>query len=430
MHLVEFASSVVCVAGEFEPYGFLENMYTAEDLCTPVPQERWDVESLYAETDVLRSNMLRAAYFLHRVDRFDDGAFRQSKSEAVAMDPQTRILLEQSFATLQGMKGTVAGASQASTGVYVGCVWQEYALFLEHHTVKPTVSILTGSGFNFMIGRVSYTFGLQGPCIGMDTACSSSLVAAHLASTGLVNGESSSALAAGINLMLVPDTTINLARLGALSADGHSKTFDASANGYARGEGCIVYGFARTSDTLQSGHQPEAVMLGSAYNQAGRSSGLTAPNGPAQTALVRTALGAAALQPQDLSFVSMHGTGTPLGDPIEVGALGQALAGTQDRPSHATLGSVKACYGHSEGSAGAHGALLALSVLQQQAAAPTMHLRNLNPYVEAAFADTKRACNASTMPPRDPDATSGPKSGLFVGSHGGGAVNYAWGRHG
>jgi acyl transferase domain-containing protein len=240
---------------------------------------------------------------------------------------------------------------------------------------------------------------LAGPCIGMDTACSSSLVATHLAHRGLLDGETSAAVAAGVNLMLVPDTSTHMAQLGALSPVGRSKSLDADADGYGRGEGCIAITLRRSEEGRLPGYSPLAVLqgmscaslhasrptsqvhcgcklyvalqflfpllsvtwiklqltrfterlliacseptvhgAGSAYNQAGRSSGLTAPNGPAQTALVRTALAVAQLTPQDVALISMHGTGTPLGDPIEVGALGQGLAAGPGMASRVVLG--------------------------------------------------------------------------------------------
>ena len=260
-----------------------------------------------------------------------------------------------------------------------------------------------------MVGRLSFTFGfsgvcfpshtadsfegettdpmqfvLAGPCISVDTACSSSLVAAHLAHQAVLGSEAESAVAAGSNAMLGPAITASICQLQALSPAGRCKSFDASGDGYGRGEGFIA--------AVMQHHQPGtsgtcmALLLGSAVNQAGKRSGLTAPNGPAQTALLRSALDAGDQDPASLRFVSVHGTGTALGDPIEVGALAQALPGST-WAAPLTLVSNKSCFGHTEGTAGLTGLLLAASVAGQQAVPAILHLRNVNPYVESAVGD-------------------------------------------
>ena len=246
-----------------------------------------------------------------------------------------------------------------------------------------------------------------GPCISTDTACSSSLVAAHLAHRGLLDGEADASVVGGTNLMLDPATAACIcllqvcaplhakwlvcaanscvfACLQALSPVGRCKSFDASGDGYGRGEGFIA--------AVMQHHQPGtsgtcmALLLGSAVNQAGKRSGLTAPNGPSQTALLRSALDAGDQDPASLRFVSVHGTGTALGDPIEVGALAQALPGST-WAAPLTLVSNKSCFGHTEGTAGLMGLLLAASVAGQQAVPAILHLRNVNPYVESAVGD-------------------------------------------
>ncbi|KAK9803996.1 hypothetical protein WJX72_011444 [[Myrmecia] bisecta] len=397
--------------------GFASCMLRCTDLAISIPLSRWDLLHMDASDEIVQTNMLRFAAFVDDVDCFDEAAFRLSKSEAAAMDPQCRLLLEQVGAAMQDGRANLAGTSDSSTGVYVGCVWQEYHLLLDHQHVKPTVNILTGSGMNFMIGRVSYTFGLQGPCIGMDTACSSSLVATHLAHRGLQNQETSAAVSAGTNLILVPDTSIHMAQLGALSASGRSRSFDAAADGYGRGEGCIAMATRRSHEGAGTpGYAPLAVLRGSAYNQAGRSSGLTAPNGPAQTMLIKTTLRSAQMAPQDMALVSVHGTGTPLGDPIEVGALGQGLAMPPGSASVLTLGSVKACFGHTEGAAGIHGAMLAILAVQSAIAPPVMHSRSLNSYVSAALADWHKSCNLTAAIPKEASGLSHTTRTLSAGA--------------
>jgi acyl transferase domain-containing protein len=282
------------------------------------------MEAVVAEDEVLKSNATRLAAWMAGAEAFDEGAFRLSKSEAAGLDPQSRALLEQTAAALADAGGALR---PKTAGVYVGCVWTEYLTLQQELGLNPSANSLTGSGLNFTSGRVSYTFGLQGPCVGLDTACSSSLVAAHLGHRGLLDGEVGEAVAGGTNLMLSATTGLHLARLGSLSSNGRSKTFDSTADGYGRGEACVMVVIRRPGDVINGRVWPPlALMHGSAYNQDGRSSGLTAPNGPAQTALVRSALGAAGAGPAAVGLVSLHGTGTPLGDPIEASALGQALA--------------------------------------------------------------------------------------------------------
>ena len=238
-----------------------------------------------------------------------------------------------------------------------------------------------------------------GPCVSTDTACSSSLVATHLAHTGLMLEECGTAVSAGSNIMLLAGTTAAICQLQALSPVGRCKTFEASGDGYGRGEGVAAvvlcrqqHNISSTSSSGGTSGSAYALLHGSAVNQGGRSSGLTAPNGPAQTALVRTALAAGRLAASQLGLVSVHGTGTPLGDPIEVGALAQALRGSGIIDSGAaTLASNKACFGHTEGSAGITGLLLAVTALHREAAPEVRHLRSLNPYVANALGDWSRS---------------------------------------
>lgn len=242
----------------------------------------------------------------------------------------------------------------------------------------------------------------SGPCISTDTACSSSLVSTHLAHSALHNYECGAAMAAGTNIMLLADTTAAICQLQALSPVGRCKTFDASADGYGRGEGFTVAILQRQGERSGTTSYPVAVLLSSAVNQGGRSSGLTAPNGPAQSALIRAALnsGGSPIDPSQLGVVSIHGTGTPLGDPIEVGALAQALP--RGHSSIAVI-SNKSCFGHTEGAAGLTGLLAAVGPLQHAALPAIMHLRDINPYVTSALADWTRqrgGRNAGAAAPR------------------------------
>ena len=255
-----------------------------------------------------------------------------------------------------------------------------------------------------------------GPSISTDTACSSSLVATHLAHKGLLEAETTGAVAGGTNIMLSPITTVAICQLQALSVEGRCKSFDAGADGYGRGDGFAVVVLGRAPAAASA----VAILQGTAVNQDGQSSGLTAPNGPAQTRLVLNTLRQASMQPSSLRFVAVHGTGTPLGDPIEVGALAVAMKGRRTQHHDlgpVMLGSIKSCYGHTEGAAGLTGLLLAANAAHARAAAPVMHLRSINPYVAAALGDWTKADPAAAAVPRQMQALpqSSP-SQSFVGN--------------
>lgn len=327
---------------------------------------------------------VRLGMFLHTIDAFDPGAFRLTSAEAAAMDPQQRLLLEQTSSALENSEMIVGSLADTKTGVYVGCMYQEYTQLQFNHGLRINPAVVTGNGISYLVGRLSYTFGLAGPCVSTDTACSSSLVAAHQAHKGVLAGEAVAAVAAGVNAMVLSITTASIAGMGALSPVARCKTFDASADGYGRGEGFAVFVLA----PAQHAQQATAVVRGSAINQDGRSSGLTAPNGPSQTTLIRDVLISAGVKAQDVAYLALHGTGTPLGDPIEVNALGQAFRQPRGSTrSPLVLGSVKSCFGHTEGAAGLTGALLAVQALHHKDTPAIMHLRNMNPYVDSALGD-------------------------------------------
>ena len=233
----------------------------------------------------------------------------------------------------------------------------------------------------------SYTFGLRGPTASVDTACSASLVAAHLACQAFREGSMEGAVAAGVLLCLVPESTLMLTRATMLSPEGRSKTLDASADGYVRGEACKVL-LLRPAAPAGSATPPLGLLLGSAVNTNGRASSLTAPNGPSQQALLRTTLASSRIHPASLAGLQMHSNGTALGDPIEVGAIVAALLEARDQrlagPAF-LLATVKGYTGHQESGAGAAGLMEAALVAQHAAAAPALHLRHLNPHVDSAL---------------------------------------------
>ena len=265
------------------------------------------------------------------MDGFDAHFFGISPREAAQIDPQQRLLLEVAWEALEDAGYAPDRLGGTRTGVFVGISNSDYALLQFNGNASPDAYAGTGSALSIAANRLSYLLDLHGPSMAIDTACSSSLVAVHAACQSLRAGESRTALAGGVNLLLTPKLTEALARAGMMSADGRCKTFDAAADGYVRAEGCGVVVLKRLSDALADGDRVVALIRGSAINQDGRSNGLTAPNGLAQQALVREALDQAGVAAADIGYVEAHGTGTPLGDPIEFAALGAVLR--EGRPS-------------------------------------------------------------------------------------------------
>jgi len=347
-----------------------------------VPGERWDVDALYdPDPDAPGKMSSRWGGFVDGVDRFDAGFFGISPREAVGIDPQQRLLLETAWHALEDAAVPPDGLAGSPTGVYVGLSTTDYAKVLADREdgvdwIDAHASL--GNSAAVAAGRLSYTLGLQGPAMVVDTACSSSLVSVHLAVQALRNGEIGLGLAAGVNLILSPELTIGFSKARMMAADGRCKTLDAEADGYVRGEGCGVVVLKRLSDALTDGDRIHALVLGSAINQDGRSNGLTAPNGPAQVAVIRSALANAGIEPDAVSCLEMHGTGTPLGDPIEARALATVF-GEGER----FAGSVKTNIGHLEAAAGMAG-LIKMALAAERGRIPAhLNFRELNPHIAA-----------------------------------------------
>ncbi len=265
--------------------------------------------------------------YLDQVDAFDPAFFGISPREAVAMDPQQRLVLELAWEALEDAAIVAGTLRDSPTGVYVGAMWSDYASVL-HHGDPEAVSrhSMTGTHRSLLANQVSYLLGLRGPSLTLNACQSSSLVAAHLAVTSLRTGESELALVGGVNLILTSDSTATSERLGALSPDGRCYVFDARANGYVRGEGGCVAVLKPLRRAVADGDRVYGVIRGSAVNNDGTSTGLTVPNRAAQEQLLRLAYARAGLTPADAQYVELHGTGTPVGDPIEAAALGAAHA--------------------------------------------------------------------------------------------------------
>ena len=325
----------------------------------------------------------RRGAYLPRVDGFDARFFGVSERELRSLDPQHRLLLEVCWEALEHAAIAPDRLRRSRTGIFCGISTSDWAHLLGERVPLADFDGYFGPGtaLSFAPGRVAYFLGLQGPSLAVDTACSSSLVAAHLACQSLRSGECDLALAAGVNLILSPAGHVVLCRARVLSPEGRCKTFDAGADGYARGEGCGVVVLKRLGDALAAGDPILAVIRGSAVNQDGPASGLTVPNPAAQEAVVLDALESAGLGPDAVDYVEAHGTGTALGDPIEVRALVAALGAGRTRERPLLLGTVKTNLGHLESAAGIAGLIKLVLSLHHGELPRHLHLRRPNPAI-------------------------------------------------
>ncbi|MGA9490941.1 MAG: type I polyketide synthase [Mycobacterium sp.] len=348
-----------------------------------VPSERWDADAFYADDHSVPGTICsKEGGFLTswRPSEFDAEFFGISPREAAAMDPQQRLLLEVTWEALENAGITAPAIRGTQKSVFVGMTTYDYTLTLAGRLPPEEVDphVPFGNAANFAAGRLSYFLGAHGPAVVLDTACSSSLVTVHLACQSLRKRESDQALVAGVNLMLSPENSVATSRWGMLAPDGRCKTFDASADGYVRSEGCGVVVLKRLSDAVRDGDAVLAVVRGSAVNQDGPSSGQTVPSGPAQQAVVRSALASARLEPSDIDYIEAHGTGTALGDPIELGALDQVF-GERNGSAPLVLGSVKTNLGHLESAAGIAGFIKTVLTVQHGHIPQHLHFTELTP---------------------------------------------------
>lgn len=355
------------------------------DLVTEVPPDRWKNEEYYdPDPDAPGKISTRWGGFLDRIDTFDPEFFGISPREAVSMDPQQRLLLEVAWEALEHAGQGPAQLAASRTGVFVGLTGDEYAERMRDRGDLTRLDAYFASGIARSVagGRISYTLGIQGPNLSVDTACSSSLVAVHTACLNLRAGECRMALAGGANVILSPKITIAFTKSHMLAADGRCKTFDASADGFVRGEGAGVVVLKRLSDAVADGDRILALIRGSAINQDGKSSGLTVPNRQAQEAVIRQALASGRVDPLDVSYVEAHGTGTSLGDPIEAHALASVLGPGRSADNPLVVGSVKTNTGHLESAAGVAGLIKVILSLQAKRIPPHLHFHTLNPHID------------------------------------------------
>lgn len=367
-----------------------------------VPAQRWDADAYYCDDHTVPGTICSTeGGFLTswQPDEFDAEFFSISPREAAAMDPQQRLLIEVAWEALEDAgvpQHTIRGTQ---TSVFVGVTAYDYMLTLAGRLrpVDLDAYIPTGNSANFAAGRLAYILGARGPAVVIDTACSSSLVAVHLACQSLRGRESDMALVGGTNLLLSPGPSIACSRWGMLSPEGRCKTFDASADGYVRGEGAAVVVLKRLDDAVRDGNRILAVVRGSAVNQDGASSGVTVPNGPAQQALLAKALTSSKLTAADIDYVEAHGTGTPLGDPIELDSLSKVFS---DRAGsdQLVIGSVKTNLGHLEAAAGVAGLMKAVLAVHNGYIPRHLNFHQLTPHASEAASRLRIAADGIDWP--------------------------------
>lgn len=369
--------------GANSPEEYWQLLKDGKDAIREVPPDRWDINALYDPSPDTPGKMTtRWAGFLDRPqDQFDAGFFGLSPRETIRMDPQQRLSIEVAYEALEDSGQTRDSLSGTATGVFMASYHNDYGRMLTSNLQEIDAYTSTGTAHSIVANRLSFLLNLHGPSIAIDTACSSSLVAIHLACQSLRNGESDLAIAGGVSLILTPEVTISLSKWGFMAADGRCKTFDARADGFVRGEGCGVIVLKRLSDALADDDRIYALVRGSAVNQDGRSTVLTAPNGLAQQAVIRQAIENAHIQPEDVSCIEAHGTGTSLGDPIEVEALTATYGQPRTSGQRCALASVKTNIGHLEAAAGIAGIIKVVLSMQHEFIPPHLHFQQLNPHI-------------------------------------------------
>lgn len=383
------------------PERFWELLREGRDGIVDVPHDRWPVDGWYApdRSEPGTSYTRRGGFLTEGAHAFDAGFFGVTDAEARDMDPQHRLLLETSWQALESgglLSGTTA---ERRVGVFVGVSGSEHTL-LPRQPRDAGPYTATGSAISVAAGRVAHTFGLRGPALAVDTACSSSLLAVHLAVASLRRGECTAALAGGVSAMMSPAVMVALCRMEALAEDGRCKVFDAAADGYVRSEGSGMVALMRASDAAAVRAPVLALIHGSAVNHDGRTSGLTVPNGRAQRELIADAVAAAGIEPRAVDYLEAHGTGTSLGDPIEVRAAADVLCADRDPEAPLRVGAVKSNIGHLEAAAGVAGLIKTVLALRHGEIPGGLHLDTPNPRLGVERLPVALCDRTSTWPRR------------------------------
>jgi len=374
--------------GVDSPAAYWDFLAAGGDGLVEIPPDRWQVDKFYASDASVpgMSRVRRGGFLTQRVDQFDAAFFGISPREADYIDPQQRLLLEVAWEALEDAGATLEELAGSATGVFVGGFTLDYSQLQFGGAGKARANLgahtATGIVMTMFANRISHAFDLCGPSLTVDTACSSSLVAVHLACRSLWSGESTMALAGGVNLMLTPNFTIAASQGGFLSPTSRSQAFDAEADGYVRGEGAGVVVLKPLADARRDGDNIYAVISGTAVTQDGHTNGITVPNGESQKLAVRNALKGAGVAAASVCYVEAHGTGTPVGDPIEVNAIGEIYGANRPAEDRCMVASVKTNIGHLEAAAGIAALIKTALCLQRGQVPPHLHLSTLNPKID------------------------------------------------
>jgi acyl transferase domain-containing protein/NADPH:quinone reductase-like Zn-dependent oxidoreductase len=399
--------AVVGVACRFpqaaDPEQLWHTLAAGRDAITEVPKERFSIEAFH-DPDPEARGKIRSRFggFVEDIDRFDPELFGISPREARQIDPQQRFMLELAFEALEDAAIAPDTLARSKTGVFFGAMWDDYgALLYEKSAEVVDRHAATGTARSLIANRVSHVLGLRGPSIAVDTASSSSLVAVHLACQSLRLGESTLALAGGVNLILTPKSSILISRMGAMAPDGRSKVFDESADGYVRAEGAGVVVLKPLALALADGDPIYCVILASAVNNDGTSDALSVPSQEAQEELLRAAYASAGVDPTRVDYVEAHGTGTSVGDPIEARALGGVLGRGRAPNARLRVGSIKTNLGHLEAAAGIAGLIKVALSMKNREIPRTLHFRRPHPEIDLGALGLSVQTEHASWPERD-----------------------------
>ncbi|HEX4615523.1 MAG TPA: SDR family NAD(P)-dependent oxidoreductase, partial [Stellaceae bacterium] len=399
-----FPVALVGLACRFPGAADLEEFWSllkaGRDAVGEIPDDRWDVDA-YFHPDPAKPGMMytRAGGFIADIDKFDAGFFGISPREARRIDPQQRLLLELTWEALESAGIIPERLAGSRSGVFVGISLSDYAAMQRDEPNQVDPYVMSGSAISNAANRISYVFDLHGPSFAVDTACSSSLVAVHEACVSLWRGESSLAIAAGVNALLSPSAGIGFSKARMLSPTGRCRPFDAAGDGYVRSEGGAVVILQPLALALAENNPVHAVIVGSGVNSDGRTKGLAMPNQAAQEALLRQVYRDAGIDPGEIAYIEAHGTGTSVGDPIECAALGNVLGVSRAPGDRCRIGSVKSNIGHLEPASGIAGLLKVVLALRYRAIPRTLHFRNPNPQIPLEELNLSVVSKYTELPP-------------------------------